>query len=916
MSRHFRPESPGRRLRLATLCSITVLLAASLTSHLIPSRSGVAGARESSAGVDSAQDPAASCCGGEEGDDKPHLLAATYYSLKGGLSAKLLLNNKGPHPLEAEPMLFSMSGERFAVAPVTVEGNSFRLIDIGEWVEGAGPQFQEGSIQVFHLGRDLVLGVQVYLVDEEHRLSFEEKFAEPANSRSSKLRGVWWLPSRKGEVILALSNTSDSPLTVTASADGARPALRGQITVELQPHETRLLDVRGDLFGKGQGAMSRLGGISVEHTGPNGAVLARGFAREVAGGYSLAVQFSDPLGAKSSGYHGAGLRLGAAGGAALTPVVVAYNAGDAAATITGRLPYAAADGGTAEVTLPEVQVPAGGATEIDVARAMRSAGVPADIPSAGLEFEYTTEPGSVQMAALSVGGGRDQVFRVPLWDVAAQRSATGGYPWYIEGSSSTVVYLKNVTDQPQEYVLQLDFEGGVYAPGLKTIGPRQTAVVDIRALRDGQVPDEDGDTIPPGASRGQVMWSVRGPDGLAMVGRSEQVDIERGVSSNYACQSCCPNSFSSATVYPQASTIGVGGSVVYSLQQTDQNCYGQRLAPYATSPDYWYSDNTAVATGGNPATGQGPGTTVIHAYLSVYAYAYYGGVCNAILMHPTPGAGITVVSVTFQRSNGAALPSPLRLGISSVNLDGTTQNRTQQLRAVVTPAAQASSITIAGNKVQVSSPSADATTGIITFGAVGIAPSVQQGDGSITAKVGSTVIRSHPVTVVVPSKLTHNAGGSLVIQNKAMNVTTTPPAIDVPSTQMQLNTIYYKPFTVTVKDKWDVHVGDVYAGAEVTEVVGNIQEASINFPLTSSGTFTDPVGRTKFGITVPASDPRVAAWPSQPKLQALEPGNCSDTGTQNITVFVAGFELDPPIARSVVLCRNLTGAYSLEVTWP
>src|SRR4051812_5845560 len=48
------------------------------------------------------------CC-----NDNPHLLIGTYYSVKSGLQAKLLLNNKGPDPLIASPTLFSMSGERF-----------------------------------------------------------------------------------------------------------------------------------------------------------------------------------------------------------------------------------------------------------------------------------------------------------------------------------------------------------------------------------------------------------------------------------------------------------------------------------------------------------------------------------------------------------------------------------------------------------------------------------------------------------------------------------------------------------------------------------------------------------------------------------------------------------------------------------
>jgi hypothetical protein len=48
--------------------------------------------------ADSTQNPPAGCCGGDEGDSKPHLLAGSYYSLNNGFAAKLLLNNKGPLP--------------------------------------------------------------------------------------------------------------------------------------------------------------------------------------------------------------------------------------------------------------------------------------------------------------------------------------------------------------------------------------------------------------------------------------------------------------------------------------------------------------------------------------------------------------------------------------------------------------------------------------------------------------------------------------------------------------------------------------------------------------------------------------------------------------------------------------------------
>jgi hypothetical protein len=83
------------------------------------------------------QAPPAPCstCGGPE--DKPHTLAASYYSVRDGLTATLLLNNKGPKPLEVKPTLFSLGGQRRELPPVTVQGLSYREIDMREFgVEG------------------------------------------------------------------------------------------------------------------------------------------------------------------------------------------------------------------------------------------------------------------------------------------------------------------------------------------------------------------------------------------------------------------------------------------------------------------------------------------------------------------------------------------------------------------------------------------------------------------------------------------------------------------------------------------------------------------------------------------------------------------------------------------------------------
>jgi hypothetical protein len=112
------------------------------------------------------------CCGNDA--NQPHVLGASYYTVANGMVATLMLNNKGPESVEVKPTLFGLTGEPLDVAPVIVPGESFRNIDLRELGAVPGTHFEQGSIRLFHLGPDLVIGAQLYLVDEARSLSFDE----------------------------------------------------------------------------------------------------------------------------------------------------------------------------------------------------------------------------------------------------------------------------------------------------------------------------------------------------------------------------------------------------------------------------------------------------------------------------------------------------------------------------------------------------------------------------------------------------------------------------------------------------------------------------------------------------------------------------------------------------------------------
>jgi hypothetical protein len=574
-------------------------------------------------------------------DETPHTLVGSYYTLQNNLDAKLLLNNKGNSPLEVQPTLYNLQGQELQIPSVTVEPQSFRFINLSDWASIGGESFRSGNIKLFHTGKDLVLGAQIYLTDEEHSLSFEEKLTEIGKFDSLKQEAVWVMPTQQTEVKVVLTNTTNAALSLTAKL-ARNPNIVGNPQVfQLAAHETKVLNLRQDFTNGNQFANSTLVGLSLEYTAVKDALLARIMLGDAARGYSNVVQFSNPNGGKSKEYQGVGFQIEDINGLQLAPIIVARNVGTSTATVNTQVPYTRIDGTRGTITLPQKQLSASEIGLIDTRKIVTRV-QQEQIKVASLEVRYNTTAGSVIVASHSVSTDGNQVFRVPMWDPLGQRSPTGGYPWHIEGTSQTETYIKNITDQEQDYVAFLVWEnGGMYMIGLKPIAAYETVHIDVKKLRDEQIPDERGRTIPFYLASSQLQWTLRRKDtlpdddiraNLALIGRSEQVDITKGIVNNYACQNCCAGDFISgrieaADLSQEGQPIAFGGTRNYLAVERQQTCYG---LPYEFTYEdvgiynaVWTSSNYNVANVvQGHVTGVGGGEATIQASWYPYSSIY------------------------------------------------------------------------------------------------------------------------------------------------------------------------------------------------------------------------------------------------------------------------------------------------------
>jgi hypothetical protein len=383
-------------------------------------------------------------------------------------------------------------------------------------------------------------------------------------------------------------------VTATVEVDGTAPKQRHPATIQLNPHQTRVLDILRDLVGRENGGtIQKEGGISITHSGAPGAILARMLVSRESTGYSSVINFTDPTAPRSSKLHGGGLRLGSIGNDELTPIIVARNIGGEPTTVSGRVPYTNESGDVVFVTIPDVNIAAGKIKQINVERAVRQANVPPSVTFAGIELEYTTAPGSVIMSAQSVSRSERQVFQVPLLDPNRMPSSAGGFPWKADGDYTTVVFIKNETATPKKYLARLFYEGGDYALKPREVKPGQTVMLDFKQMRDEQTPDSMGKPIPLNVERGQIGWSMVGADNNTMSGRSEQVNTTLGVSSTYACYNCCPDSIIESQPSPFSLSFDVGGQNQFGFRATVRNCYLSRTFFEFVGFD-WSSSNLSV----------------------------------------------------------------------------------------------------------------------------------------------------------------------------------------------------------------------------------------------------------------------------------------------------------------------------------
>ena len=299
---------------------------------------------------------------------------------------------------------------------------------------------------------------------------------------------------------------------------------------------------------------------------------------------------------------------------------------------------------------------------VDLTPSMRS--LPGDAVDLGLSLEYDGKPASITSELVLLDAASGTVVQSTPKDTLGEGTISLSFPFRLDSGAETIIALANPsTTEEVLYCVFILYDGQTYTwIQDKTLVPGEVRHVNIRELRDLQIPGEKDVTLPPDLNAGQVKTVVH--NGLGenhrMVGQSLQVSGDGSTSAFLSCPVCPPD-----PSHVTLSASSFGGEVGTNQQVTpyihwSDGTFKINNNPYAID---WFPGSSSIATVSEAWSnfrvnfGPQPGTTTLGAQMPNechYEYDWYTGECAClytILAQLSPAASVCSAQVDVQSAN-------------------------------------------------------------------------------------------------------------------------------------------------------------------------------------------------------------------------------------------------------------------------
>lgn len=561
---------------------------------------------------------------------------APFWRIGAGFETRLRINNTQATPRNVHFDVYDANGRRVPARDLTLAPLETLEVDLADLTGGRGGF---GQIALVHDGQPLEVAAHVMIMHRARGLVFDEHFQLRSQFLGSRLAGTSDLGVFPAASLLVVANTSQERRWVTIQAVCGRR--RGSVSLSLNPRHTQLLHL-AELFrepeGPGRHPNDTAVAIEVEHDGARGEVLVQGLLIGP-DGLGANLRLADRAKLISRRALSPVLRLHSG----QRPRLALYNLGAAALSVTPVVHYRL---GETEGRLPLAPLGlAGGAVRGEDLTAALGA-LAAGSQDLGLSLEHDGAPGSLVGELVLMDPDSRSVVPATPKDTEGESSVGMTFAWRLEDGATTVIALANPSAEEEiAFHLFLFFDGKSYTWDRgEFLKPGEVKHIDIRRLRDEQVPGQGGVLLPPDVMAGQAKAIVQNTVGErhTILGQAISVGPQGPVTGSLGCGLCPPD-----PEYVTLSPLSFTGNVGTSQQIYPWIHWSDETSQVVTSPGKidWYPGNPSVATVSEAVSNfrvqfQGPGTTVIDAEMPYYCHYQYdssrGGVSASTSCRPRP----------------------------------------------------------------------------------------------------------------------------------------------------------------------------------------------------------------------------------------------------------------------------------------
>jgi hypothetical protein len=525
-------------------------------------------------------------------------ISAAYWTLEPGWSTTLeMRNNVMHHDLSVTPVLRSETGQETSLPPVTIP--SQHVISINLRNAAALNHANLGSFGSVAFRFNGLNASNLFAATIVRREGEPIDFHFDGQDSGTKydlggFEGLWWIPAASSTDYLILLNPAKKSVRGTLALSSAF-ASHQPLAIHLGPGETKRIDLREVL---GSSSVGGVGGLSLLLPGEEPIFATQIIFDEVTGLAAMMKMFDrDPDDQSQSRVLRAPMMalsqpdpgLGFPAGTQLLPRIFLRNAGTAPTHVSATVDWRGQNSGT--FAIPAFSLAPGEVRTISLADYQRPGQIPLDANWGMLNLAYTGRRADLVAVSVSYDKTNRYGLQTPFSEELS-RLWVGGM-WHVDPIHNTFITTGNAGKEPTAAEVTLFYNGGKSKYRMeKMLAPGEQLWLDLGHLVHDQVPDSDGNTLPPDTVTGS--YELRDLD-HPYVGHLYEgklvVDKTYGHAA-YGCGNCCGYNL------PYFVTDPFGGPPNVDFTETVDSveACGGGIVDVTGGGYGWGSTDTAVAT--------------------------------------------------------------------------------------------------------------------------------------------------------------------------------------------------------------------------------------------------------------------------------------------------------------------------------